>query len=122
VGNGELILNLNLQMLRQQTRSKCDLSGQTQCSSDCLSILVCTEGNETPVKSIKCNSETPFCDGGICTTAPGNCSLNVRRSNYFCTSTGLFPDPTDCTKYFSCSQPGSMSTEFLCPVGSIYNS
>lgn len=38
-----------------------------------------------------------------------------------CTTAGILPHPSDCTKFYYCEEVGELSYEFECPPGLFFN-
>ncbi|XP_037024297.1 uncharacterized protein LOC119066119 [Bradysia coprophila] len=106
----------------RQIADKCDLTARPQCSSDCTKILACVSRVETPIMSVNCIGNTPYCDNGRCVTKPGKCTKTALETEFLCTSSGVFPDPKDCRKSHFCADVGSHSVMSLCPRGHIFDS
>ncbi|XP_037049556.1 uncharacterized protein LOC119083858 [Bradysia coprophila] len=88
----------------------------SQCG-DCSTLLFCFGNNTLPV-SLPCPSEYPYCANGTCTLEPDvSCTVSPE---FVCTSDGIFPDPSDCTRYRLCASEESMI--FQCPSGFVFNS
>ncbi|KAG4080385.1 hypothetical protein HA402_010453 [Bradysia odoriphaga] len=106
----------------RQIADECDLTARPQCSSDCTRILACVRRVKTPVLTVNCTGNTPYCDNGRCVAAPGRCTKRAQETEFLCTSSGVFPDPKDCRKSHFCADVGSRSVMSLCPRGHIFDS
>ncbi|KAG4078133.1 hypothetical protein HA402_002184 [Bradysia odoriphaga] len=90
----------------------------SQCG-DCSTLLICFGNNTLPVK-LSCPSEYPYCANGTCASEPDASCTVPSPSAFLCTRDGIFPEPTDCTRYRLCSS--DESTLFQCPSGFVFNS
>ncbi|XP_037049538.1 uncharacterized protein LOC119083837 [Bradysia coprophila] len=95
----------------------CTKSG-AQCGSDCSTLMICMANNPEPLDTVTCSSPNQYCVNGACTTKPdASCTGG---SSFTCTDDGVFPEPSDCTRYRVC-QDGE-STLLQCGTGFVFNS
>ncbi|KAJ6649165.1 Pancreas transcription factor 1 subunit alpha, partial [Pseudolycoriella hygida] len=89
-----------------------------QCATDCSTLMICTANNPFPIDGFRCPSPNQYCVNGACVTKPSpSCGY---RPSFICTSDGVFPEPSDCTKFHICEN--GESTFFTCPPGFVFNS
>lgn len=81
---------------------------------------------QKPVNPTVCQSPTPYCVAGACTSEPDasneNCKVDGSSASIYCTSIGVFPDPNACDRYHDCAAADADSTVLLCPTGFAYYS
>lgn len=94
------------------------------CRAACKELVRCTpNGNGTFAEQVVrrcqgtighfCNASDLGCSGDSCQDA----GLDVVKLT--CHENGTYPNPTDCTKYFNCTN--GVLREFVCPSNSSYN-
>lgn len=87
-----------------------------ECASDCRTLLTCAGVDGPSVTARTCvsiNPRKPYCVQGICTATPDIDDPNCQPA-MICTSAGLFPDPSDCHMYHSCTAAGAESKLHRC--------
>lgn len=76
-----------------------------------------------------CGEAFPFCketNGEAVCVADRPKSCPPRRGIFYCTNTGVFPDPLNCDKYYNCYNSATIaglieSELLLCPPGTIFD-
>nr|CAD7463395.1 unnamed protein product [Timema tahoe] len=112
------------------TNAVCHQAGYN-CSEDCSSIQFCYEISSGLFESITletCLNDT-LCDikTHTCTTEGGSTCKKPRPDDYSftCQTSGTFPDPFDCTKYYVCYVNSTKNEEPIidgtCPEGSAFD-
>lgn len=90
----------------------------TYSCSSCTESRVCRptdNGSFVEVFRLECSGATPFCDldtGSCSSKETENCATT---GEYTCLSDGVFPDPSDCGKFYRCEDLVSYS--FKCITG-----
>lgn len=90
-------------------------------------IQVCTGPNTTAITQVNCDVDRPFCSQGLdndyCSRTPSpECAPGgVDPSKFVCTSTGYFPNLSNCRTYHICSRnnvTGKLeASDYICPQG-----
>ncbi|KAJ6643863.1 hypothetical protein Bhyg_08828 [Pseudolycoriella hygida] len=113
---------LKLDSRAASTEEKCQFPYpfRYSCSDDCSALLYCDELGKV-INRYECDSYTPYCVKGVdpypsCDKSyPMEGTCLTKATNYFvCSADGVFPDPTDCTKYHVCN--GTAHYIESCPV------
>nr|CAD7202728.1 unnamed protein product [Timema douglasi] len=112
------------------TSAVCHQAGYN-CSEDCSSIQFCYEVSSGLFETITletCLNDT-LCDSRThtCTPEGGTTCKKPRPDDYSftCQTSGTFPDPFDCTKYYVCyvnsTENGEAIIDGTCPGGSAFD-
>lgn len=85
------------------------------CTQTCLSgLTIATQ----PCAVIAAGQ--PYCIGdGICANQPTDSTC--ASTGNVCPASGSFPDPRDCSRYFTCTAPGGTATERSCATNQVYD-
>ena len=76
--------------------------------------------NAGPINCAVTNAITPYCTNGVCSATPSDkCKTGPPISEFVCTSSGYFPDPDDCRKFYFCVK--DTATEYSCPTDYVYS-
>ncbi|XP_037034263.1 uncharacterized protein LOC119075546 [Bradysia coprophila] len=89
-----------------------------ECAADCSTLMICMAGDPTPLDTVLCSSPNQYCVNGACTTKPT--SQCTSAPSFTCTDDGVFPEPSDCTRYRTCE--AGESSLLQCPTGFVFNS
>lgn len=89
-------------------------------------VQICSELQQTG-EIRRCAAETPYCVNNVCTATlditNDRCLGGQAHDTFVCTSAGMFPDPHNCSVYYSCpAMAPAVATQFRCPDGSSYDS
>ncbi|KAG4081215.1 hypothetical protein HA402_011548 [Bradysia odoriphaga] len=114
---------LKLDSRASTTPEKCEVP-YNGCSNDCGSQLYCNEFGNV-IDRYECSSYQPYC---VKNSGPfASCSqifpmegvCLTKATNYFvCSADGLYPDPSDCTKYHVCN--GTDHYIETCPANHVF--
>lgn len=104
---------------------KCDtaLPGGYQCATDCLTLMTCA-GAADPIYKQTCvdkDKKKPYCVKGACTDKPDITVAACAAAGFTCTGKGVFPDPSDCTKYHYCSAAAATGVTSECGANLVFN-
>ncbi|XP_037034007.1 uncharacterized protein LOC119072817 [Bradysia coprophila] len=99
---------------------KCTAMGP-QCADDCRTLLFCSSFSSKPLSIMTCPATTPHCFNGACTSTAGLCKTGPGGSTFKCTDEGIFPDPSDCTRFHIC-EADSTAEDYQCDTGFVFNS
>ena len=93
---------------------------------DCTTAPICIKlqsglyYNAGPINCDEMNPNTPYCTNGECSNkASDKCKTGPPISKFVCTSSGYFPDPDDCRKFYFCVK--DTATEYSCPTDYVYS-
>ncbi|KAJ6642137.1 hypothetical protein Bhyg_07084 [Pseudolycoriella hygida] len=94
-----------------------------ECADDCSTLMICSTFDTAPLDKKICQAPNQYCVKDSCTSvADAKCGGGASvGTDFLCTDVGLFPEPSDCTKYYECSDSGN-SQPYVCPSGFVFNS
>ncbi|XP_046669179.1 uncharacterized protein LOC124359999 isoform X2 [Homalodisca vitripennis] len=94
---------------------------------DCSTSRVCAPTDDGTrlyeVDRVTCPTTAPVCDyaTGTCTDSSyATCHIPPTEANNICMRDGIFPDPKNCSRYFTCK--GDQATTYSCPLSQPYYS
>lgn len=107
---------------RNRNAFKCNKAGPV--CSDCSTLQMCSSLREEPLTEVNCAADSKYCVDGACTSSPSDSckgsSPGSGASTFPCTDIGVFPDPSDCTRYHVCETDAIESLK--CDTGFVFNS
>jgi len=93
---------------------------------NCTTAPICIwlpSGNYYHAGGVNCadmDANTPHCNNGVCSaTASNKCKTDPPKSEFVCTSSGYFPDPDNCRKFYFCVK--GTATEYSCSSNFVYS-
>ncbi|XP_012220218.1 uncharacterized protein [Linepithema humile] len=112
-----LTLNGNRVVISLNDTIRCN--AELECTN-CNTGRVCVQkdGKLIQFGRIMCNdnTDTPFCNNGTCSKTP---ETTCKPPSFACTADGMYPDLTDCTRYYICANDVVRTNQ--CPRNNVYD-